>query len=252
MTQASPDLEQMRSATKFLSQGTHPFMLFGLPAACLAIYKTAKAEQKKRIKAVFIAAAFTSFLTGITEPIEFAFIFISPVLFLFHAFMAGMSFLLNNLLDVMIGNAQGGVFDFLIFGVFKGLETRWYINLLIGIGFAFIYYFTFKTLILKFDIKTPGREDEQEELFEEIAETDEKLGELLVRALGGKENIKEVENCISRLRLILDDTSQVNDDLIKQTGSLGIVKINDKNIQIVYGTKVEKMADILKKTLRNL
>ena len=252
MTQASPDLEQMRSATKFLSQGTHPFMLFGLPAACLAIYKTAKAEQKKRVKAVFIAAAFTSFLTGITEPIEFAFIFISPVLFLFHAFMAGMSFLLNNLLDVMIGNAQGGVFDFLIFGVFKGLETRWYINLLIGIGFAFIYYFTFKTLILKFDIKTPGREDEQEELFEEIAETDEKLGELLVRALGGKENIKEVENCISRLRLILNETSQVNEDLIKQTGSLGIVKINDKNIQIVYGTKVEKMANILKKTLRNL
>lgn len=248
LMQAEPDMDVMRQATRFLTQGTHPFMVFGLPAACYAMYKTALPKNKQKVKGILLAAGLTSLFTGITEPIEFSFFFISPLLWLFHAFMAGMSFLINTLLGVCIGNAGGGLIDLMLFGVLRGPQTKWLLNVVIGLIYAVIYFFVFKWAIVKFNIKTPGREDETDE----VVDTDEvtELGNGIMDALGGKENIVELDNCISRLRLVLKDTSIVNDALLKRTGSLGIIKINENNIQVVYGTKVEKAAAELKRAVK--
>ena len=248
LMQAEPDMDVMRQATRFLTQGTHPFMVFGLPAACYAMYKTALPKNKQKVKGILLAAGLTSLFTGITEPIEFSFFFISPLLWLFHAFMAGMSFLINTLLGVCIGNAGGGLIDLMLFGVLRGPQTKWLLNVVIGLIYAVIYFFVFKWAIVKFNIKTPGREDETDE----VVDTDEvtELGNGIMDALGGKENILEIDNCISRLRLVLKDTSIVNDALLKRTGSLGIIKINENNIQVVYGTKVEKAAAELKRAVK--
>lgn len=248
LMQAEPDMDVMRQATRFLTQGTHPFMVFGLPAACYAMYKTALPKNKQKVKGILLAAGLTSLFTGITEPIEFSFFFISPLLWLFHAFMAGMSFLINSLLGVCIGNAGGGLIDLMLFGVLRGPQTKWLLNVVIGLIYAMIYFFVFKWAIVKFNIKTPGREDETDE----VVDTDEvtELGNGIMDALGGKENILEIDNCISRLRLVLKDTSIVNDALLKRTGSLGIIKINENNIQVVYGTKVEKAAAELKRAVK--
>lgn len=248
LMQAEPDMDVMRQATRFLTQGTHPFMVFGLPAACYAMYKTALPKNKQKVKGILLAAGLTSLFTGITEPIEFSFFFISPLLWLFHAFMAGMSFLINTLLGVCIGNAGGGLIDLMLFGVLRGPQTKWLLNVVIGLIYAMIYFFVFKWAIVKFNIKTPGREDETDE----VVDTDEvtELGNGIMDALGGKENILEIDNCISRLRLVLKDTSIVNDALLKKTGSLGIIKINENNIQVVYGTKVEKAAAELKRAVK--
>lgn len=249
LMQANPDMDLMREATRFLTQGTHPFMVFGLPAACYAMYKCALPKNRGKVKGMLLAAGLTSFFTGITEPIEFSFFFISPLLWLFHAFMAGMSFLLNTLLGVCIGNAGGGLIDFMLFGVLRGMETKWVVNLIIGIAYAVIYYFVFKWAITKFNIKTPGREDESDEIDynEEVTE----LGTAIMEALGGKENILEIDNCISRLRLVLEDTNKADEKALKATGSLGFIRINEHNLQVVYGAKVEKAAAELKRAVKN-
>lgn len=249
LMQSNPDMDLMRQATRFLTQGTHPFMVFGLPAACYAMYKSALPKNQNRVKGMLLAAALTSFFTGITEPIEFAFFFISPLLWLFHAVMAGLSFLINTLLGVCIGNAGGGLIDLMLFGVLRGMETKWIINVIIGIIYAIIYYLVFKWAIAKFNIKTPGREDEADE----IDETEEvtELGATIMKALGGKGNIVEIDNCISRLRLVLKDSKVVDEGLLKKTGSLGIIKINDENVQVVYGAKVEKAAAELKRAVKS-
>ena len=238
----------MRQATRFLTQGTHPFMVFGLPAACFAMYKTALPQNKEKVKGMLLAAGLTSFFTGITEPIEFAFFFISPLLWLFHAFMAGMSFLINTFLGVCIGNAGGGLVDLMLFGVLRGPETKWIVNVAVGLVYAVIYFFVFRWAILKFNIKTPGREDESDEVSfdEEVTE----LGAAIMEAVGGKDNIVEIDNCISRLRLVLNDTSIVNENALKKTGSLGLIRINDTACQVVYGAKVEKAAAELKRAVK--
>ena len=163
--------------------------------------------------------------------------------------MAGLSFLINTLLGVMIGNAGGGLIDFMIFGVLRGTETKWYLNLIIGIVYAIVYYNVFKYVIVKFNVKTPGREVEDEDEVEEYQDTE--LGDAVMEALGGRDNIKEIDNCISRLRVVLENTKLADDKKLKATGSLGIIKIDDHNIQVVYGTKVEKVAYELKKSYKN-
>lgn len=251
---ASPNmnLETLRQSTRFLTQGYHPFMLFGLPAACYAMYKTSYLEQRPKIKGMLFAAALTSFVTGITEPIEFAFIFISPILWIFHAFMAGLSFLLMTLMNVAVGNAGGGMIDLTIFGILQGTYTRWYLVVAVGLLYAAVYYFVFKYVIERFDVKTPGRTAITDEVEEEDAVTtsSDSLGARILNALGGKENVTEVDNCISRLRLILRDASVVNERSLESTGSMGIVKIDKNNIQVVYGSKVEQAAQSLKQEIK--
>ena len=253
LSSPNPDIDVLRESTRFLTQGYHPFMLFGLPAACYAMYKTAYFENRPKIKGMLIAAAVTSFTTGITEPIEFAFIFISPVLWLFHAFMAGLSFMLMTLLNVAVGNAGGGMIDLTIFGILQGGYTRWYLVVLVGLAYAVIYYFVFKYVIEKMNVKTPGRtiDSESSEEPKDIPSHSDFLGANILNALGGKENILEVDNCISRLRLVLNDTSIVNDSLLKETGALGSVKLDKHNFHAVYGPKVEHAARSLKKEMKN-
>ena len=248
LMQQNPDMDVMRQATRFLTQGTHPFMVFGLPAACYAMYKTAYPQNREKAKGILLAAGLTSFFTGITEPIEFSFIFISPLLWVFHAFMAGTSFLINTFLGVCIGNAGGGLVDLMLFGVLRGPQTKWILNVAVGLVYAVIYYNVFKWAIVKFNIKTPGREDESDavDYNEEITE----LGAAIMEALGGKENIVEIDNCISRLRLILKDSAKVNEKALKATGSLGLIRINEENVQVVYGAKVEKAAAELKRAVK--
>ncbi|MEK3889529.1 PTS transporter subunit EIIC [Bacillus sp. FSL K6-3431] len=252
LSSPQPDIDILRQSTRFLTQGYHPFMLFGLPAACYAMYKTAFLKNRPKIKGMLLASALTAFVTGITEPIEFAFIFISPVLWIFHAFMAGLSFLLMTVMNVSVGNAGGGMIDLTIFGILQGTYTRWYLVVLVGIAYAVIYYYVFKFVILKFNVKTPGRSTDSELSEEEIemASDGDQLGANILKALGGKENVVEIDNCISRLRLVLNDTSLVNESLLKATGSMGMVKIGQKNIQVVYGGKVEQAARSLKKEVR--
>lgn len=220
-------------------------MMFGLPGSCYAMYKTAYAKEQLKVKGMLLASALTSFATGITEPIEFAFIFISPILWVFHAFMAGMSFLIMSLLQVGVGNAGGGFVDLFIFGILQGTYTKWYFCVILGIVYFFAYFFVFKYVIEKMNLKTPGRD--VEDASDDVVQVEaSELGTTILKAIGGKENIREIDNCISRLRLILNDTSVVDEAALKTTGSLGIIRINENNIQVVYGPKVEEATHALK------
>ena len=159
------------SATAFLSQGKMPTFMFGLPAAALAMYQTAKPENRSKIKGLLISGVIATFVTGITEPIEFLFLFISPLLWIFHVIMTGAGFMVMSLLGVTIGNTDGGVLDFLIFGVMQGAYTKWWLVLIVGACWFALYYFVFKTVILRKNLKTPGREennDQTNELEEEM------------------------------------------------------------------------------------
>lgn len=239
------DFDLMATATRFLAQGKVPFMVFGLPAATFAMIKTARSGEQKRVKGLLFAAALASFTTGITEPIEFSFIFVSPILFVFHAFMAGLSFMLMDLFNVVIGNVQGGVIDLGVFGVLQGIETRWYFAVLVGIGYAFAYYYVFKTVILKKNVQTPGRE-KLDEGHDVVINDDGHLGETIVKALGGVDNIEEIENCFTRLRLVVKDANIADEQALKNTGAAGVVKIDDTHLQVIYGPQVEGIAQKVK------
>lgn len=241
LAQNNPDLSVMSEATRFLAQGKIPFMVFGLPAACYAMYKTARKGEKNKVKGLLYAAALASFTTGITEPIEFAFIFVSPVLYIFHALMAGLSFLLMDFFNVIIGNVQGGFIDLTVFGIFQGMDKKWFVAVIVGVFYAFAYYFVFKTVILKQNVQTPGRE-EAVEGNEVVIRDDGNIGQTIVNALGGKENIEEIENCFTRLRLVLKDAALANEAALKATGAAGVVKIDDTHLQVIYGPQVEGIA----------
>ncbi|SEN71194.1 PTS system, maltose and glucose-specific IIC component [Amphibacillus marinus] len=239
------DFDLMATATRFLAQGKVPFMVFGLPAAGFAIIKSARSGEQKRVKGLLYAAILASFTTGITEPLEFSFIFVSPILFVFHAFMSGLSFMLMDLFNVVIGNVQGGAIDLTVFGILQGSGTNWFFAVIVGIGYAFAYYFFFKYIIEKKNVQTPGREklDEGEEV---VIKDDGNIGETIVNALGGVDNIEEIENCFTRLRLVLKDANVADEKALKNTGAAGVVKIDDTHLQVIYGPQVEGIAQKVK------
>lgn len=231
------------SATQFLSQGKMPTFMFGLPGAALAMYHTAKPENRAKIKGLLISGFIATFITGITEPIEFLFLFISPFLWLFHVFMTGFGALVVSLLGVNIGNTDGGVLDFLIFGVMQGTQTKWYLIPIVEIFWFLAYYFTFKKFILWRDLKTPGREVATEpEYTDAEIRTSGNAGGYdipgILKALGGKSNIVTLDNCITRLRLIVKDGSIINDEELQKLGALGVVHLDDTSVQVIIGTKV--------------
>ncbi|MBW9299522.1 maltose/glucose-specific PTS transporter subunit IIBC [Pediococcus acidilactici] len=231
------------SATQFLSQGKMPTFMFGLPGAALAMYHTAKPENRAKIKGLLISGFIATFITGITEPIEFLFLFISPFLWLFHVFMTGFGALVVSLLGVNIGNTDGGVLDFLIFGVMQGTQTKWYLIPIVGIFWFLAYYLTFKKFILWRDLKTPGREVATEpEYTDAEIRTSGNAGGYdipgILKALGGKSNIVTLDNCITRLRLIVKDGSIINDEELQKLGALGVVHLDDTSVQVIIGTKV--------------
>lgn len=221
--------------------GEFPVMLFGLPAAALAMYHTAKPEKKKLVAGIFAGGALTSFLTGITEPIEFTFLFLSPLLFFIHAVLDGLAFVIMTWLDVHIGYTfSGGAIDFFLFGILPGKES-WWLVIPVGLIFAVLYYFIFRFFIVKFDLKTPGREDEITTSRESNRESDgDELPYNILEAMGGQDNIAHLDACITRLRVQVKNINSVNKDELKKLGAAGVLEVGN-NIQAIFGPKSESL-----------
>lgn len=224
--------------------GKFPFMMFGLPAAALAIYHEAKPEKKAVVAGIMASAALTSFLTGITEPIEFSFLFVAPVLFMIHTLFAGLSFMLMHILNVKIGMTfSGGVIDYLLFGVIPN-RTAWWLVVPVGLVFAVIYYFGFRFAIRTWDLKTPGREDDEENADSNTAVSSSLAAEVL-QALGGKDNLVNLDACITRLRVSVKNVGQVDKDKLKRLGASGVMVVGD-NLQIIFGPKSDQLKTQIK------
>ncbi len=231
-------------ATRFMA-GKFPFMIFGLPGAALAMYQCAKSERRKVAGSLLLSAALTAMLTGITEPLEFTFIFVAPLMYAVHCVLAGLSFMLMHILRVGVGMTfSGGVIDLTLFGILQGnAKTNWIYIVLVGIVYFFLYWGVFTFMIRKFNYKTPGREDEGEEtkLYTrkdvEAAKQEGAQSALIVKGLGGKENIADVDCCATRLRITVKDGSKVSDALLKQSGASGVIH-KGNGVQVIYGPTV--------------
>lgn len=237
-----------QGAGKFLT-GKYPFMMFGLPAAALAMYHEAKTENKKIVGGILFSAALTSFLTGITEPLEFSFLFVAPVLYGIHCIFAGLSFMLMNMFSVRIGMTfSGGLIDYIVFGVLpgtSGFENHWYMVIIIGLVFSVIYYFGFRFAIRKFNLMTPGREETKEKKPEIKIDGDE-LAVFVLNALGGRENLVSLDACITRLRVEVKDTGKVDDNELKKLGASGVLKVGANGVQAIFGSKAQFICNDLK------
>lgn len=234
-------IEQIREGVHLTSgkfmQGEFPVMMFGLPAAALAIYQTAKPENKKVVGGLMLSAALTSFLTGITEPLEFSFLFVAPLLFFIHAVLDGLSFLTLYLLNLHLGYTfSGGFIDFVLLGILPN-KTPWWLVIPVGLVYAVIYYVVFRFLIVKFNFKTPGREDKQASVANTSAS---KLPFDVLDAMGGKENIKHLDACITRLRVEVNDKSKVDVEGLKALGASGVLEVGN-NMQAIFGPKSDQI-----------
>lgn len=242
------DLTHYYSGISRYMSGRFITMMFGLLGAALAIYHTAKPEKKKVVGGLMLSAALTSFLTGITEPLEFSFLFIAPVLYVIHAIFDGLAFMMADILNITVGQTfSGGFIDYILFGVLQGnSKTNYLLVIPIGIVWFFLYYVTFRFLITKLNFKTPGREDSEAVQTVEASER----AETIIKGLGGKENINTVDCCATRLRVTINDEHLFNEDLIKTTESRGIVK-KGTGIQIIYGPHVTTIKNEVEEALEN-
>lgn len=246
------DISELAPFTVFLGQGKMPMMMFGLPGAALAIYRTSPEEKKQKVKALMIAGVAASFVSGITEPMEFSFMFVAPILFVFHAIMGGLSFLSMAALGVIIGNTGGGLIDFFIWGVFQP-GSHWYWVLVMGPIFFVVYYLVFKWYLTKKKISIDVSDEDERDETAAVSDSNAKLQQQavqIIEGLGGYDNIVEVNNCLTRLRVDLKDMSKVNEDMLKKTGALGFVKPSEKHIQVIYGPKVEGIAPNVRELLK--
>ena len=227
------------SAGAFMS-GFFPVMMFGLPAACLAMFHTARPERKKAVGGMLTSLALTSFLTGVTEPIEFSFMFLAPVLYAVHAVLTGLSMALMNILDIKLGfGFSAGLFDYVL-NFSKATHPLWLIP--IGAVYFGVYYGLFRFFILRFDLKTPGREPAEELAAEVAAPSAGGRGFDFLAALGGAGNLTSVDACTTRLRLIVVDQSAVSEPTLKALGARGIVKPSDRALQVVLGPVADQVA----------
>lgn len=240
----------MPELTRFGAQNQMIMTMFALPAIGLAMYKTAFEENKKFVKGMVITIVLTAFLGNVTEPVEFSFLFIAPLLFVFHSIAMGLVSVVLFLMNTAVGYIRGTVFDFAIFGLMYE-NTRWYNIVLIGIPVFFLYYFCFKWAIEKWNIATPGRESENfshSKLLEEKRYSE--IASIVIKALGGKENISDVDNCITRLRIDLHDAKKVDGDLLKESGATGVFFPSSKHIHVVFGPHVEFVRNAIDKELK--
>lgn len=247
---ADPTTKQFAvSATRFMT-GKFPLMMFGLPGAALAIYKTAKPENRKVVGGLVLSAALTSFLTGITEPLEFTFLFVAPLLYGIHCVLAGCAYMLMHIFSVGVGMTfSGGFIDFILFGVLQGNDkTNWIWIIIIGVVYFVVYYFLFSFLIKKLNLKTPGRGEEEEvKLYRrsdvdakngsDVSVSEDEISKLICQGLGGKKNISDVDCCATRLRCTVYKPELVNDSLLNASGATGIVH-KGEGVQIIYGPRV--------------
>lgn len=233
---ADPNTQQFYLGTARFMSGRFITMMFGLIGACLAMYHTAKPENRKRVAGLLLSAALTSFLTGITEPIEFSFLFVAPVLYVIHALFDGLAFMIAHILHITIGQTfSGGLIDFILFGVLQGeAKTHWMYVPLVGVPWFLLYYFTFRLLITRFNFKTPGREDVSIDTLP-VAAGERPLQ--VIEALGGKDNIAELDCCATRLRITLNDSSKLNEAALKATGARAVIQ-RGNGVQVIYGPHV--------------
>ena len=247
-------MAQIKDGVQDLTAGTfmtgkYPFMMFGLPAAALAIYHEARPEKKKFVGGLMASAALTSFLTGITEPLEFSFLFVAPVLFGIHCIFAGLSFMTMHLLNVKIGMTfSGGLIDYTLFGLINPQTNAWLV-IPVGLVLALIYYFGFRFAIRKFNLKTPGRETEEDDQVDAgKPKSGNNLPGEILHAMGGKENISHLDACITRLRVSVNDINSVDKERLKKLGAAGVLEVGN-NIQAIFGPRSEtikgQMKDIM-------
>lgn len=255
---SQPDITHFNvAATRFMA-GKFPFMIFGLPGAALAMYKCAKKEKQKVAGGLLLSAALTSMLTGITEPLEFTFLFIAPLLYAVHCVLAGLSFMFMHILNVGVGMTfSGGIIDLILFGVLQGnAKTNWLNIIWVGLIYFVVYYFLFRYLIIKFNYKTPGREEDNQEtkLYtrKDVQErkANEGISRLIVDGLGGNRNISDVDCCATRLRITVKDSSLVSESILKSTGASGVL-IRGNGVQVVYGPKVTVIKSELDDYMQN-
>jgi len=234
--------------TGMYQAGFFPIMMFGLPGAALAIYTTAKAENKAKVASIMLAAALSSFFTGVTEPLEFAFMFVAPLLYVVHALLTGLSVYIAASMEWMAGfGFSAGLVD-MVLSSQNPLAKQWYMLLAQGVVFFAIYYFVFVALIQALNLKTPGRETLEVGTVKESAASDDthELAQQYVVALGGIDNLEVIDACITRLRLTLVDRSRIDEVRLKALGAMGVVKLGENNIQVIIGPQADGIAGRLK------
>ncbi len=241
----------IKGVTGMYQAGFFPIMMFGLPAAALAMYTTAKENKKKVTAGLLLAAGFASFFSGVTEPIEFAFMFLAPGLYVVHALLTGISVLIAATFHWTAGFMfSAGAIDFVLSSQLP-LANQPLMLLVQGLVFAVIYFFVFRFLILKFNLKTPGREDddvsEDEKNYVISNSNYAEVARQILEGLGGKDNVTSVDNCVTRLRLEVKDSTLVNDKKIKAAGAAGVIKPSKTSVQVIIGTHVQFVADEFKK-----
>ncbi len=238
------------SATRFMT-GKFPFMIFGLPAAAFAMYRAARPEKKKAVGGLLLSAALTSMITGITEPLEFTFLFAAPLMYGVHCVLAGLSYMLMHIFNVGVGMTfSGGLIDLTLFGILQGnAKTNWIWIVIIGLIYAVVYYYVFYFMITKLDLKTPGREVDNGEVklytrADYNKKSGDKTSELLLKGLGGKDNISDLDCCATRLRVTVKNTDLTDESTLKASGASGVIR-KGNGIQIVFGPKVSVIKSAL-------
>ena len=268
---ASPNTVRFSvEATRFMS-GKFPLMIFGLPGAALAMYTCAKTHKKKVAGGLLLSAALTSMLTGITEPIEFTFLFVAPILYVIHSVLAGLSYMLMHVLKVGVGMTfSGGIIDLILFGILPGnAKTNWIMIPLVGAFYFILYFLLFRFLIRKMNYATPGREDDDADVklytradynakrdgegtgSTDSKNADNKTSALILEGLGGKDNIANLDCCATRLRVTVKDSDKVNDGLLKQSGAAGVIH-KGTGVQVVYGPQVSVIKSELEEYMESL
>lgn len=247
---ATPGITEFSvEATRFMA-GKFPLMIFGLPGAALAMYRCAKPEKRKVAGGLLLSAALTAMLTGITEPLEFTFLFVAPVLYVIHSIFAGAAYMLMHMLNVGVGMTfSGGLIDLTLFGIMQGnAKTHWINIVWVGLIYFAVYYFLFTFLIKKFNFKTPGRDEEEEvKLYtradvnakkeEKSVGQDNEISAIILKGLGGQNNLSDLDCCATRLRITVKDSSKVSESLLKSSGAAGVI-IKGNGIQVIYGPRV--------------
>lgn len=243
-----PDVTKYFSGVSRYMSGRFITMMFGLCGAALAIYHTAKPECKKVVGGLMLSAALTSFLTGITEPLEFSFLFVAPMLYVIHAVSDGLAFMMADIFNITVGQTfSGGFIDYLLFGVLQGNEKMNFLWVIpIGIVWFVLYYVIFRYLITKFNFKTPGREDEG--VTETVEATDR--AKMIIQALGGKENIDVVDCCATRLRVTLNSDKAVDKTMLTSTEARGVIQ-KGNGVQVIYGPHVTTIKNEVEELLEN-
>lgn len=270
---ASPNVAHFSvDATRFMA-GKFPFMIFDLLGAALAMYKCAKTSRQKEVGGLLISAALTVMVTGITEPIEFIFLFVAPFLYVIHCVLVGLSFMLMHILNVGVGMTfSGGLIDLTLFGLLQGnAKTDWVYIVVVGVAYFLLYFFLFKFLINKFNLKTPGREEDDEvtKLYTRAdveaakkekcdtgapgglaSELSDPVSAMIITGLGGKKNITDLDSCATRLRVTVVDGQKIDEKLLKYSGAIGVIK-KGTGIQVIYGPKVTVIKSKLEEYLES-